>query len=265
MGLFGGSDKSVNKPIKSQKRADKIAEELQAGQLQPGDVKQRLRGPHRPAAARGLVLATLQNKAVIESSVDTSIDELATRELARPIADSLLVNAERFRTLDFEYTTVVEESLVALEQALREIDSVRTGHTTEVLGGGSSELALAAELRDYADSVEGRQQLVAEATADAFEAVPQRLALEAGLDPLETLVEMRSEHANGGAVSIHVEEKELRNAKNASELAIEAEELRKRLTDGVALAGVVALTRGTVTQLGVLTDYDPYDGWSAGI
>ncbi|MFB6202146.1 MAG: thermosome subunit beta [Halorhabdus sp.] len=64
-------------------------------------------------------------------------------------------------------------------------------------GGGAIEVELASRIRDYADSVSGREQLAIEAFADAFELVPRVLAENAGLDPIDTLVDLRSAHENG--------------------------------------------------------------------
>ncbi|WP_263021137.1 thermosome subunit alpha [Natronobiforma cellulositropha] len=67
-------------------------------------------------------------------------------------------------------------------------------------GGGAPEIELALALRDFADSVGGREQLAVEAFADALEVVPRTLAENAGLDPIDSLVELRSEH-DGGATA----------------------------------------------------------------
>ncbi len=64
-------------------------------------------------------------------------------------------------------------------------------------GGGAPEVDLALSLRDYADSVGGREQLAVEAFADALEIIPRTLAENAGLDPIDSLVELRSEHDAG--------------------------------------------------------------------
>ena len=64
-------------------------------------------------------------------------------------------------------------------------------------GGGAIETELGSRLRDYADSVEGREQLAVEAFADAVELVPRVLAENAGLDPIDTLVDLRAEHEAG--------------------------------------------------------------------
>ncbi|MDY6819760.1 MAG: thermosome subunit alpha [Halobacteriales archaeon] len=64
-------------------------------------------------------------------------------------------------------------------------------------GGGAPETELALELRDFADSVGGREQLAIEAFADALEVIPRTLAENAGLDPIDSLVDLRSKHDGG--------------------------------------------------------------------
>ncbi|WP_132059183.1 thermosome subunit alpha [Halorussus amylolyticus] len=66
-----------------------------------------------------------------------------------------------------------------------------------VPGGGAPETELALELRDYADSVGGREQLAVEAFADTLEVIPRTLAENAGLDPIDSLVDLRSQHDAG--------------------------------------------------------------------
>ena len=64
-------------------------------------------------------------------------------------------------------------------------------------GGGAPEAELALQLRDFADSVGGREQLAVEAFADALEVVPRTLAENAGLDPIDSLVDLRKRHDAG--------------------------------------------------------------------
>ncbi|WP_254864100.1 thermosome subunit beta [Halovivax gelatinilyticus] len=61
-------------------------------------------------------------------------------------------------------------------------------------GGGAIEVELASRLRDYADSVSGREQLAVESFADSLELVPRVLAENAGLDSIDTLVDLRAAH-----------------------------------------------------------------------
>jgi len=64
-------------------------------------------------------------------------------------------------------------------------------------GGGAPEVEVARRLRDYADSVEGREQLAIESFADALEIIPRTLAENAGLDSIDTLVDLRAAHEDG--------------------------------------------------------------------
>jgi len=64
-------------------------------------------------------------------------------------------------------------------------------------GGGAPEAELALQLRDFADSVGGREQLAVEAFADALEVIPRTLAENAGLDPIDSLVDLRARHDAG--------------------------------------------------------------------
>jgi thermosome len=63
-----------------------------------------------------------------------------------------------------------------------------------VSGGGAPEIEVSKGLRGYAKSVGGREQLAIEAFADAIEVIPRALAENAGLDPIDTLVDLRSKH-----------------------------------------------------------------------
>ncbi|MBP1987774.1 thermosome subunit beta [Halolamina salifodinae] len=66
-----------------------------------------------------------------------------------------------------------------------------------VAGGGAIEVELASRLREFADSVSGREQLAVEAFADSLELVPRVLAENAGLDSIDTLVDLRAAHEAG--------------------------------------------------------------------
>jgi thermosome len=64
-------------------------------------------------------------------------------------------------------------------------------------GGGAPEVEVASRVRNYADGVEGREQLAVETFADALELIPRTLAENAGLDPIDTLVDLRAAHEDG--------------------------------------------------------------------
>ncbi|MDR1954587.1 MAG: TCP-1/cpn60 chaperonin family protein [Candidatus Methanoplasma sp.] len=66
-----------------------------------------------------------------------------------------------------------------------------------VTGGGSTAMEIAMQLRDYAASVGGREQIAIEAFASAMEIIPTTLAENAGLDPIDINIMMRKEHKAG--------------------------------------------------------------------
>jgi len=67
-----------------------------------------------------------------------------------------------------------------------------------VAGGGAPEAETAKQLREYAVKVGGREQLAIEAYAEALETIPLTIAENAGLDPIDIMVELRSKHAEPG-------------------------------------------------------------------
>ncbi|RQG89887.1 thermosome subunit [Natrarchaeobius halalkaliphilus] len=95
---------------------------------------------------------------------------------------------------------VVDEVERAVEDSLGVV-SVTLDEGKALPGGGAPETYLALELRDYADSVGGREQLAVEAFADALEIIPRTLAENGGLDPIDSLVELRSQHDAGNTVA----------------------------------------------------------------
>ncbi|HIJ16212.1 MAG TPA: thermosome subunit [Thermoplasmata archaeon] len=66
-----------------------------------------------------------------------------------------------------------------------------------VTGGGSAATELALRLRDFAASVGGREQIAIDAFASALEVIPTALAENAGLDPIDILIELRQAHKAG--------------------------------------------------------------------
>jgi len=66
-----------------------------------------------------------------------------------------------------------------------------------VAGGGSPELEVARALREYAQTLPGREQLAVSAYAEAFESIPLTLSENAGLDPIDIISELRARHEKG--------------------------------------------------------------------
>jgi thermosome len=66
-----------------------------------------------------------------------------------------------------------------------------------VAGGGSPESYTAGKLRDWSSTLSGREQLAAEKFAESLEVIPLLLAENAGMDPIDTLTELRSKQTKG--------------------------------------------------------------------
>ena len=88
---------------------------------------------------------------------------------------------------------MVDEAERAMIDSLSVVSDVIENNKI-VAGGGAVEIEIAKELRKYATKVGGREQLAVEAFADAVEVIPRTLAENAGLEPIDILVELRSAH-----------------------------------------------------------------------
>jgi len=88
---------------------------------------------------------------------------------------------------------MVDEAERAMIDSLSVVSDV-IENSRIVAGGGAVEVEVAKELRKYATSVGGREQLAVEAFADAVEVIPKTLAENAGLEAIDIIVELRSAH-----------------------------------------------------------------------
>ena len=91
---------------------------------------------------------------------------------------------------------VVDEIRRAFDDAVGVV-SVAWEDGAVLTGGGSVLAALSRDLRTFAETVGGREQMAIEAFASAIEIIPRTLAENAGLDPVTTLIELRKAHADG--------------------------------------------------------------------
>ena len=100
-----------------------------------------------------------------------------------------------------------------------------------VIGGGSIEIDLANGLRDYSGDVGGREQLAIQKFADALEAIPKTLSESAGMDAIDTLVQLRSKHKGEGRHGLrrrHIQECSRRHEQERSLRADEDKEAGDR-------------------------------------
>jgi len=106
-----------------------------------------------------------------------------------PKAVSLLVRGGTEHVVD-EVERAVHDSISVVSAAIED--------GKIVAGGGAPETEVAKQLREYAETVGGREALAVKAFADALEIVPRTLAENAGLDPIDILVQLRADHGKPG-------------------------------------------------------------------
>lgn len=91
---------------------------------------------------------------------------------------------------------VISEVERSLNDAIR-VASITKEEGKFLIGGGAIEAELSIKLRGLANKVGGREQLAIEAFSRALEVVPRTLAENAGMDPINTLIQLKAEHEKG--------------------------------------------------------------------
>ena len=143
---------------------------------------------------------------------------------------------------------IVDEIVRAIEDAIGVV-AATVEDDKVVAGGGAPEIAMAKKLKDYADSISGREQLAVNAFAEALEIVPKTLAENAGLDSIDWFVVLWAGHENSAVMGLDVftgkvaDMKEAgviepkRVKKQAIQSASEAAEMILRIDDVIASSG----------------------------
>ncbi|HTY74994.1 MAG TPA: thermosome subunit beta [Candidatus Nanoarchaeia archaeon] len=133
---------------------------------------------------------------------------------------------------------MVDEAERAMTDALSVVSDVIENNKI-VAGGGAVEIEVSRELRKYATKVGGREQLAIEAFADAIEVIPRTLAENAGLDPIDILVSLRSAHEkeDGKFMGINVFTGKIQNSidNGVIEPAIVKEQALKSAAESAAM------------------------------
>jgi thermosome len=91
---------------------------------------------------------------------------------------------------------VVEEAERSVHDALCVVRDV-VMKPKIVLGAGAPEEEVAVILLEYAQTLSGREQLAVQKFAEAVESIPLTIAENAGMDPIDTMVELRARHSKG--------------------------------------------------------------------
>ena len=149
----------------------------------------------------------------------TDLDDIKTEDMGmagiveeRKIGDDKMIFVEKCKDprsvallIRAGLERMVDEAERAMNDALSVVSDVI--ETNKIVpGGGAVEVEVAKELRKYATTVGGREQLAIEAFSDAIEIIPKTLAENAGLESIDILVELRAAHdkTDGQSMGINV-------------------------------------------------------------
>ena len=132
-----------------------------------------------------LTKESLGTSGVVEETTIGDEEMTYVRECKNPKAVTLLVRGGTEH--------VVAEVERAVEDAIGDvIASVKYG---KVVGGaGAPEMEVSKGLRDFANTLSGREQLAVLAFAEAVEIIPKTLAENAGLDPIDVITSLKASH-----------------------------------------------------------------------
>jgi archaeal chaperonin len=144
------------------------------------------------------------------AKIVSNLDDLSKNDLGnagiveeRKIGDdkmTFVTNCKNPKAVSILIRGSTEHVSDELERALHDALSVVKGAIEDgkiTPGGGAAAIEIAMALRDYAPSVGGREQMAIEAFADAVEIIPKTLAENAGLDPIDMILEARNAHSKG--------------------------------------------------------------------
>ena len=166
-------------------------------------------------AKEGIMAARRIKKSDVEklsratgATIVTSLDDLSSKDLGyagvveeRKISGEQMIFVEKCKdpksvTIFIRGGTqqVVDEAERSIQDVIGAVSTTIESGGKYVPGGGNAELHVAEELRAYASEVGGREQLAIQKFADAVEIIPKVLAENAGMDSIDTIVQMRSKH-----------------------------------------------------------------------
>jgi thermosome len=149
-------------------------------------------------------LAKSVNAKIISSIKDATADDLGYAKLVeeRKVGNSkvIVIQSDSSKAVTVlirgSNDIVMDELERSFQDSINAIKNV-INYPYIVGGGGSFEIEVAMRLREEAKKVGGKEQLAIEAFADALEEVATTLANTAGMDEIETLVQLRNLHSKG--------------------------------------------------------------------
>ncbi len=191
-------------------------------------------------ATGGKVIANLKDldstslgEAKLVEEVKIGEDKLVfVRDAKNPRAVTILIRGGTEHVVD-EAERAIHDALCVTRDAVED--------RKYVAGGGAPELEVAKQLREYAVKVGGREQLAIEAFAEAFESIPMTLATNAGLDPIDILVDLRSRHGAAGGIWYGVDAFSGKNKDMLAEGVVEPLRVKQQVVKSASEAATMIL------------------------
>ena len=142
---------------------------------------------------------------VISNLDDLSENDLGTADLAQqkkvesdkwvfiegckhPQSVTMLIRGGSQRVID-EVDRSIHDSLMVVKDVIEKPEIVA--------GGGAPEAYAASLLKSWADNFDGREQLAIKKYAEALETIPLTIAENAGMDPIDTMANLRAKQNQG--------------------------------------------------------------------
>jgi len=175
------------------------------------DIAQHFLAKHGILAVRRVKESDMTKLAKATSGrVSTNIDDLNEKDLGyadlvhqkkvesdkwvfiegcrNPQSVTLLIRGGSQRVID-EVDRSIHDALMVVKDVIEKPSIVG--------GGGAPEAFLASNLKEWADSFDGREQLAIKKFAEALEVIPLTIAENAGMDPIDTMITLRAKQSQG--------------------------------------------------------------------
>jgi len=127
---------------------------------------------------------------LVEEQKIAGEEMIFVRECKNPKAVSILIRGGTEHVVD-EAKRGADDAVLGVSAAIED--------GKIVVGGGAIEIELAKRLREYAESIGGREQLAINAFSEAMEIVPRTLAESTGKDSIDILIDLRTQHEKGNS------------------------------------------------------------------
>jgi len=122
------------------------------------------------------------------------------QEKINDVKSTFIIGCNNMKAITLLLRGTTKQVVDELERALHDALSVLKlviENSDIIPGGGACNIELAQHLREYSTSIGGRQQMAIEEFASALEIIPQVLSQNAGMNPIDTLLQLRKYHKDG--------------------------------------------------------------------